>query len=200
MVLQHKSLTNEQSECLIAFGSNLLNDFGATVELVEDALRALSRNGLFEVVVSGFYQTPAFPVGSGPDFVNGALRAQAALDAAGVLAVLHEVEAEFGRTRDTRWEARVLDLDLIDYGGQVLPDQDIHEKWRSLPLEGQIKQTPAQLILPHPRIQDRPFVLVPLRDVAPDWVHPIIGVSVNEMLAQFSAAELAEIKPLVRPV
>ncbi len=183
---------------IIAFGSNLSSDFGASAELIDGALDALSRNGLFKVEVSGFYQTPAFPKESGPDFINGVVRGETALSAVELLAVLHGIEAEFGRTRNKRWEARVLDLDLIDFGGQIAPDLDVHEHWRALPLTDQMKHAPEQLILPHPRVQDRPFVLVPLRDVAPNWVHPVTDVSVTEMLAQFSAAALAEIRPYKR--
>ena len=148
--------------------------------------------------MSGFYQTPAFPAESGPDFINGVVRGETSLSAEELLAVLHGVEAEFGRTRNKRWEARVLDLDLIDFGGQIAPDLGVYEHWRRLPLIDQMKQAPEQLILPHPRVQDRPFVLVPLRDVAPNWVHPVTGVSVTDMLAQFSADALAEIRPYAR--
>lgn len=171
-------------------------DFGAAVELLNGASRALSRNGLSMVEMSGFYQTPAFPKESGPDFVNCVAKMVTELSAVDVLAVLHEVEAEFGRTRDKRWEARVLDLDLIDYDGLIVPDQTVHAEWRHMAIEDQMRRTPKQMILPHPRVQDRPFVLVPMRDVAPDWVHPVTGVTLADMLAQFSAAELAEIQPL----
>ena len=160
------------------------------------ALRALSRKGLFKVETSEFYQTPAFPTGSGPDFVNGVLRAETALDAGSLLAILHEVEADAGRTRDQRWEARVLDLDLIDFDGSVLPNEGVYQTWRTMPLSEQMTRAPEQMILPHPRVQDRPFVLVPMRDVAPDWVHPVTGVSLDAMLADFSVAELAEIRPI----
>ena len=196
MPLQHKNIPNEQSESIIAFGSNKSNDFGASVLLINKALRALSRRGLFRVESSKFYQTPAFPAGAGPDFVNGVVRAQTDLGAAGLLTLLHEVEAEFGRTRDKRWEARVLDLDLIDYAGCIAPNLDVHQEWRDMPLAAQMERVPEQMILPHPRVQDRPFVLVPMRDVAPDWVHPVTGVSLADMLSGFSAKELAEIRPL----
>jgi 2-amino-4-hydroxy-6-hydroxymethyldihydropteridine diphosphokinase len=181
--------------CVIAFGSNKSGDFSVPVGLIMGALRALSRKGLFKVEISDFYQTPAFPAGAGPDFVNGAVKAETDLGPESVLAILHEVEAEFGRTRDKRWEARVLDLDLIDFDGVIAPDETVHAAWRDMPLKEQMTCTPEQMILPHPRVQDRPFVLVPLRDVAPDWVHPVTGVSVDAMLDGFSDAALAEIRP-----
>jgi 2-amino-4-hydroxy-6-hydroxymethyldihydropteridine diphosphokinase len=196
LVLQHKNLTNEQSECIISFGSNKSSDFGVSVQTINEALRALSRKGLFKVEISRFYRTPAFPAGSGPDFVNGVVHAETKMNAEELLAVLHDVEAEFGRTRDKRWEARVLDLDLIDFDGQIAPSAEAHEEWRNMPLDQQIDRTPDQMILPHPRVQNRAFVLVPMRDVAPNWVHPVTKVTLDQMLTQFSAAELAEIQPL----
>lgn len=152
--------------------------------------------GLFKVEISGFYQTAAFPAGSGPDFVNGVVKAETNMSAIEVLVVLHEVEADLGRTRDQRWEARILDLDLIDFAGTVVPNEEVHREWREMPLGEQMTRAPEQMILPHPRVQDRPFVLVPLRDVAPDWIHPVLGLCVAEMLAGFSRAELAEIQLL----
>lgn len=196
MVLQHENLTNEQSECIISFGSNKSSDFGVSVRTINEALRVLSRKGLFKVVISKFYRTPAFPAGSGPDFVNGVVHAKTKLSAEELLTVLHDVEAEFGRTRDIRWEARVLDLDLIDFDGQIAPNATVHEQWRDMSLDQQLERTPDQMILPHPRVQDRTFVLIPLRDVAPNWVHPVTQVAVDQMIEQFSAADLAEIKPL----
>ena len=69
-------------------------------------------------------------------------------------------------------------------------------EWHDLPLDVQMSRAPDQLILPHPRIQDRPFVLVPLRDVAPDWVHPVLGMGVNEMLDRCDCDEIAGVVPL----
>jgi len=95
--------------------------------------------------------------------------------------------------RTTRWGERTLDLDLIACGDQILPDSDTQDHWRSLPLGEQKKRTPDQLILPHPRVQDRAFVLVPLLEVAPEWVHPRLGQSVREMLGALPAEDVAQV-------
>ncbi len=197
MVLQQQNVHKIVNQCVIAFGSNLSNEIAASVELVKAAIGALSSVGLFEVELSKFYRTPAFPKDSGPDFVNGAILCETELSAQEVLEGLHKIEHQFGRTRTKRWEARILDLDLIDYAGQVLPDVDVYKEWREMPLVDQMERIPKELILPHPRVQDRPFVLVPLRDVAPEYQHPVTGESVKQMLGRYDVLALGEIQPLV---
>lgn len=96
---------------------------------------------------------------------------------------MHRVEAEAGRERRTRWGPRSLDLDLLDMDGLVLPDAATYGHWRDLPFERQQVEAPDRLILPHPRLQDRGFVLIPWAEIAPDWRHPVSGASVAEMCA-----------------
>tara|TARA_R110002094_G_scaffold35997_1_gene48446 strand:- start:264 stop:719 length:456 start_codon:yes stop_codon:yes gene_type:complete len=145
---------------------------------------------------SSFYHTPAFPAGNGPDYVNAAVRFSADWTASETLCNLHVIEAEMGRERVQRWGQRTLDLDLIAYGDLVLPDLSTHARWRNLSLEAQIGQTPGELILPHPRMQDRAFVLVPMADIAPDWVHPILGRSVQQLLDALPQAQKDEVQAL----
>jgi len=128
--------------------------------------------------------------------VNAALVIPWADSPEALLDLLHEIEEAFGRTRTARWEARVLDLDLIALGQAVRPDAETQAQWRALPLDRAAQETPGTLILPHPRLQERAFVLVPLADVAPDWRHPLTGESVREMLEALPAEDLAEIRPI----
>lgn len=88
-----------------------------------------------------------------------------------------------------RWGARVIDLDLLAMADLVLPDIVFQDKWRHLPLDEQKIRAPDRLILPHPRLQDRTFVLVPLADIAPMWRHPRTGQTVAEMLAALPAED-----------
>ena len=123
---------------------------------------------------SGWYRTPAYPAGSGPDYVNGAAALRAAWTPEAVLAALHAVEAGARTAAGRRWGPRVCDLDLIASGDAVLPDAETVRGW--IAREGERRmETPPGLILPHPRLQERGFVLRPLADIAPDWRHPLLG-------------------------
>ena len=99
-----------------------------------------------------------------------------------------------GREREQRWGQRTLDLDLIAFDDLVLPDPQTHQRWRGLSLEQQIGTTPDTLVVPHPRVQDRAFVLVPLADIASDWVHPILGKTVKHLLEALPEADKTAVK------
>jgi 2-amino-4-hydroxy-6-hydroxymethyldihydropteridine diphosphokinase len=172
---------------------------GDTPEVtLRKALKALLAEGLSVLAVSRFFSTPCFPAGAGPDYVNAAavLAAASQSDPTSVLSRLHKVETDFGRTREVRWGMRTLDLDVLAMGDSVLPDAATQDAWRNLDPATQIGTAPDRLILPHPRLQDRAFVLVPLADVAPDWVHPRTGLTVRRMLDALPEADRAAVKPL----
>ncbi len=183
---------------LVAFGANLPFGGEGPPSTLRLAVAALEEEGLGVLALSRFFATPCFPAGAGPDYVNAAavLDCGQVADLASVLACLHRVEARFGRERAQRWGMRTLDIDLLAMGDSVLPDAVTQDQWRLLPLSEQVRATPDQLILPHPRLQDRAFVLVPLADVAPDWVHPRTGQSVRQMLAALPAEDRDAVKPL----
>ena len=179
--------------CLIAMGANLPSATGTALETLNKSLELFLLESLQVTRISKWFSTPAFPADSGPDFVNGAVMVKTELNPEEVLAALHRIEAAMGRTRENRWEPRLCDLDLVAYDDVIWPDLKTFEEWKSLDLSSQQTKTPDQLVLPHPRIQDRSFVLVPLNDIAPDWVHPVTGITVSKMLAAIPEADLAEI-------
>ena len=181
---------------LVAVGSNQPNGEDDPLVTVLKARRAIETESVRLLRESWLYSTPAFPVDSGPDYINACWMLETALGAAELLDHLHTVEHRFTRTREVRWGARTLDLDLLALGGKILPDAETHDLWRKMPLEQQPYRTPELLIVPHPRIQDRPFVLVPLLDVAPDWRHPVSGETAAQMLERFSESEIDAIKPV----
>lgn len=183
-------------ETFVALGSNLGSDGRDRAQTVAAAIGAMRSAGLTVSRVSRFFATPCFPAGSGPDYVNACIALRAAPAPADLLPMLHAIEADFGRARLQRWGSRSLDLDLLAQGDTVLPDRAEFRRWSDLPAEQQVQTTPDRLILPHPRLADRAFVLVPLADIAPDWTHPVLQRSVRAMLADLPEAQRAEPVPI----
>lgn len=188
------------NEILIAIGGNMPGRFGHPHLQCRKAVAALEQAPELRALrVSGFWSSPAFPAGSGPDFVNACVCAQSDHAPDAILARLHAIEADMGRVRDARWGPRVVDLDLLAVGQVIAPDATTEAHWRTLPPAQQREDTPDVLILPHPRMAERPFVLAPLRELAPDWRHPVTGLSVEEMWAALPADRRAEMTRLTVP-
>jgi 2-amino-4-hydroxy-6-hydroxymethyldihydropteridine diphosphokinase len=183
---------------IVALGANLPNGKHVPVENLTLALNDLARRGLPVRKVSRFYATPCFPAGAGPDYVNAvaALDVPPGITAEGLLSHLLQVELLHGRERKRRWGMRTLDLDLIAWGDAVLPSREELGRWMQLDPALQDKAAPDRLILPHPRLQDRAFVLVPMNDVVPDWRHPVLGRTVSEMLAVLPVKDRDAVRPL----
>ena len=182
---------------LIALGSNQHSPAGSPTRTLEAALARLDAlAGLSQRRVSRFFSTPAFPLGAGPDYINAAATFETTLDPHALLQHLHQVESGLSRSRKTRWAARTIDLDLLGLGPTVIPDRVTWRQWYDLPPSRQPEVAPDQLILPHPRLQDRGFVLVPLAEIAPDWRHPVLNRTVAEMLDALPACALNDITPL----
>lgn len=181
---------------LIALGSNVTSLSSSPEQLLNESMDEISKRVGEISQRSKNYRTPCFPAGAGPDFANSVIRVKTELDLRGILDALHEIEADFGRVRTVRWGQRTLDLDLLAADDVVCPDKVTVRSWIDLPLDRQMTETPDQLLLPHPRIQDRAFVLVPLVDIAPDWRHPIIGKTAIEMLGELPRDEIDQVVPI----
>lgn len=153
-----------QGGIYIALGANLPSDHGAPEKTLEAAATMLIEKGLVIRRRSSWWRSSPLPASDQPDFINGVFEVETALVPDELLHLLHEVESAFGRVRRQRWEARVLDLDLIDYRGQR-------------------RDMPGQAVLPHPRLQDRLFVLLPLQEIASDWKHPVTGADLATLIS-----------------
>jgi 2-amino-4-hydroxy-6-hydroxymethyldihydropteridine diphosphokinase len=147
---------------LIALGANLPSPVGPPAATLKHALGELDRKGVKILKVSSFYETPAWPDPAQPAFVNAVAAVRTLFQPVELLAILHGVETEMGRLRSAPNAARPLDLDLLDYEGRIMEDG---------------------LVLPHPRMAGRSFVLVPLAEIAPGWRHPVTGQGTGELLA-----------------
>jgi 2-amino-4-hydroxy-6-hydroxymethyldihydropteridine diphosphokinase len=160
---------------LVGLGANLESSHGGPRATLAAAVTALDQSDLSVAAVSPWYESAPVPLNDQPWFVNGVALIETELDPEALLARLHGLEHAFGRVRRERWEARVLDIDLLDYRGLV-------------------RSHPAP-ILPHPAMAVRAFVLLPLRDLVPGWRHPISGRSVDELIAALPAGQ--EIRRIV---
>ena len=177
-------MTKNNHQFLIALGSNIGLAKSQPIDIVKGATVELSKSGITLKSLSRFYETPAYPKGSGPNFVNSVVKAEANYSARTILQKLHKIEQKFERRRNSRWSARTLDLDLLALEEQVFPSREVFQHWCDLPLSEQKKKTPSELLLPHPRIQDRAFVLLPLLDIDPKWLHPILNKTALQLYTE----------------
>jgi dihydropteroate synthase/2-amino-4-hydroxy-6-hydroxymethyldihydropteridine diphosphokinase len=148
---------------LIALGANLPSPEGAPRETLRRAVALLAARGLAVSARSRLFLTEPIPRSPQPWYVNQVIAVETKRPPEDILELLLAIERQFGRERGERNAARSLDLDLIAYEDVLLDTPD--------------------LVLPHPRMHERAFVLAPLADIAPEWRHPVSGKSVDELLA-----------------
>jgi 2-amino-4-hydroxy-6-hydroxymethyldihydropteridine diphosphokinase len=155
----------------IGIGSNL----GEKVENCRRAIEAIGSDARNRVVgCSRLFRTE--PVGKKDQewFINGVAAVETTMSPRELLEFLLSIEKEMGRARIERWGPRIIDLDILFYGDRVLNEEGLQ--------------------IPHPRLHERRFVMVPLKDIAPDLVHPIFQRTVSQILGELNATD--EVSPV----
>ena len=157
---------------IIAYGANLDSRYGNPAQTFDAVLKEFKHHGLVVVAQSSLYDTS--PVGTSndqPSYTNAVMAVDTDLPPHDLLKTLLDIEARLGRERTYQNAPRPVDLDIIDYHGQIINND-------------------PDLILPHPRMQDRKFVLVPLRDICPEWAHPVLGDDIDDLIASTPADQI----------
>jgi 2-amino-4-hydroxy-6-hydroxymethyldihydropteridine diphosphokinase len=167
------------NKAYIAFGANLSFEGNSPASTLNAACRALEGKGVRLHKFSRLWQSPAWPDPKEPDYVNAVALFSTHLPPFLLLQNLRRVERQFGRLPGRRNAPRTLDLDLLSYG-------HLHVRF-------------GHLILPHPRMHEREFVLFPLQDIAPDWRMPHSGKKIDVLINTLSEHQKNSIYPLSSP-
>ncbi len=158
---------------LIALGSNIGGRWGPPRTTMRAALRRLDRDGVRVARLSALYRTAPLGRPDQPAFLNAVCAVVTGLAPEKLLAKLQAIEVDAGRYRGPRWAARTLDLDILDYHG--------------------MRCATGRLVLPHREMARRPFVLVPLAEIAPRWRHPVSGETARQLLDKLANREQGRI-------
>lgn len=161
------------NKCAIALGSNL----GDSLKTLENAILSLAKIPNLNVIVqSSWYKTK--PIGPPqPDYINGCVIIETNLTPELLLEILLKIEQEFGRIRQEKWGARTLDLDIILY-------------------EDLIENNPY-LEIPHPRMRERCFVLVPLAEIDPNWVDPVTKLTIIQLKNRLNCEDIKTVRSYI---
>jgi dihydropteroate synthase len=147
---------------IIALGANLPSQFGSPRATLKRAIQEIARHGIRVLYQSPIYLTAPVPISDQPWYHNAVIGVSTDKSPAQLIQILQTIEKNFGRVRTERNAPRVIDLDIVAYHDGVVNDAD--------------------LIIPHPRAHERAFVLYPLRDIAPNWIHPVSRQSISHLI------------------
>ena len=183
------------SNYVVVLGSNLPSEFGGSFETLKQCVYEIKTCLPIESILeSNWYISSSFLDKREPRYVNVGIRFSTNLNPKQLIKFTSSLENKYGRKRKRRWESRTCDIDILLCDQQILPSRNYFEKWLKLDFSEQIRLVPDQLIIPHPRLQERTFFLKPLNDLQPDWIHPFLKLKAKEMLDSLPLNEIESIK------
>ena len=158
----------------LAIGSNL----GNKKKNIEDAKQLLTKNKVSIKDSSSYYETPSWPNRNFPNFINVVIKIKTELSLIDLFKTIKLIEKKIGRKKALRNHPRICDIDIIDY--------------RGLCLQSSLKN--HKIVTPHPRMQNRNFVIFPLYEVNKSWIHPKTKANINSIINQFNNEDFSDIR------
>ena len=157
----------------INIGSNLESAHGSRFDNITIAIKLLIEARIKIQKISNYYETPSYPNKKNPRFINIVIQIDFQFSYESLLKKILIIEKKMGRTRTNKNEPRTCDIDIIDFKGKILNKKNI--------------------ILPHPKAHERSFVLFPLKEICPIWIHPILNKNVDVLIKELSSKTSNEI-------
>tara|TARA_B100001250_G_C19685256_1_gene737757 strand:- start:217 stop:729 length:513 start_codon:yes stop_codon:yes gene_type:complete len=162
---------------LLGIGSNLKSNFGDRIKNIEIAISYLEHYEIKIIKKSSYYETPSYPDPSKPKFINVVIQVSTYLPPEDLASVLIYVEEKLERKRNEKNEPRTCDIDIIDYDGK-----NMNFKYKNL-----------DFTVPHEKLDNRNFVLIPLQEILPNWVHPKSKEKISTLLKKLSPEDTKSI-------
>ena len=159
-------------------GSNLPLKEGGRETNILKAINHLKKLNLNLIKISSFYETPSYPHNSDPKFINLCVKFESNLKANELLNEIKKIEKKLGRTRVKKNEPRTCDIDIIDFNGKIIKNDELET--------------------PHPRLHLRNFVIYPLKEIEPNWFHPILNKNIDSFFQELDKNSHNEITRLIK--
>ena len=156
----------------IGVGSNLTSSFGNRFKNIELAISFLQEKKIKLIKKSSFYETFSYPNKKDPKFINIVISVETNLSPQDLMSILIGIEEKLERKRNKKNDPRTCDLDIIDFKGKVM----------------NFKFSNLELTLPHKEVSNRNFVLYPLREISPDWTHPITKKNIDLLIKDLKSS------------
>ena len=159
-------------------GSNIPSEDGGREANILRAINFLKKLKLNMIKISSFYETPSYPNNSDPKFINLCVKLESDLKASELLNEIKKIEKKLGRIRIKKNEPRTCDIDIIDFNGEIIKNDE--------------------LVAPHPRLHLRNFVIYPLIEIEPNWLHPIFNKNIDSFFQELDKNSHNEITRLIK--